>query len=70
MSLGITGDRVPPGNQYISKFCLAWHGWLAHQYDDFPTRTNNKTFYEPHYRKEHKELESNTPSSLYLPADL
>ncbi len=25
----------------------AWHGWLAHVYDDVPTRTGESNFYEP-----------------------
>ncbi|NDW60146.1 hypothetical protein G0P98_27200, partial [Yangia sp. PrR004] len=28
------GDRVPP----------LWHGWMAHVYDDVPTRTGHSYF--------------------------
>jgi hypothetical protein len=38
MSLGITGDRVPPGKKFFfnnnmnfnNELKIAWHGWLAH----------------------------------------
>lgn len=33
------GDRVPP----------VWHGWMAHVYDEVPTRTGHSYFVQPFY---------------------
>eukprot|EP01017_Pseudomicrothorax_dubius_P015862 TRINITY_DN1810_c0_g1_i2.p1 TRINITY_DN1810_c0_g1~~TRINITY_DN1810_c0_g1_i2.p1 ORF type:complete len:213 (-),score=55.38 TRINITY_DN1810_c0_g1_i2:103-741(-) len=55
--IGIGGDRVPAG----------WHGWLSHQFDDVPSEGQN--FVDPHYRKEHTELTSGTPSHHVPPGN-
>ncbi|EDK31662.1 NADH:ubiquinone oxidoreductase 17.2 kDa subunit (macronuclear) [Tetrahymena thermophila SB210] len=51
MQMWSNGDKVPVG----------WHGWLSHQYDDFPTRTGNSAFVKHHYLKQHTANLSNTP---------
>jgi len=49
LSIGITGDRVPPG----------WHGWINHVYDDAPSEEG--VFIKPFYTKEHSPITSGTP---------
>lgn len=50
------GDRVPP----------AWHGWLAHTYDDVPT-VGAPEFTKPYYLKSHGWSYSFSPTNKFVP---
>ncbi|CAD8172191.1 unnamed protein product [Paramecium octaurelia] len=49
------GDRVPP----------VWHGWMAHVYDEAPTRTGHSHFVQPFYQQPATDNQSHTPNHYF-----